>query len=882
MAGILVWAAVWGLYGTALSQTPSGAHQHAVKRQVPLTNARLTNVDTWTCSSGDGKWSNPNNWDSGLPTDTSDVTITNACPSLMDESFGINNLIINMGSRVEMPDGVTLNIDGDSITDNGQLFLNNSGGSVTELFIVGASVTLSGNGSLTMSNSNNNSITGNTGNAFINYLPSTPGSPGIQGAGNIGEGQLTLQNYGTINANVNASDKALTIQPGSGGMTNAGILETTNGTLVLKNGTFQNQSGSIETNGGSVILDHPIIIGGTLSTNGGVITPGGSSGVASLQNLTLAFPCQYQVGPKGVTYLVGTIANDGLISLKGISGSRAYLATNSTTTVNGNGTVVFNGPYNGIEGTGTFVNGYQMTVQGTGGTVNVTTFNNQGKVIATTSNDPVIIQCGSGTGACTNSGMIEGEGGGTVNVACTGGSGCMIDNTGGMISAATLNGGITAVSGTFAGTVEGVNATLNGVTISPSATFLINSGDSTTLTGSLNNSGVVDMTAPMNCTPCSNATAVISGTVNNTGAGTWDLKSVPGFTTVITGTGGQSRVPASAGDTLNNSSTIQGTGIIGNNSMNLVNTGKGVINANSSLPLTMSMGPGNSFTNQGLLTVAAIGGQSPSLLTITGPFKNFNSATGTLTGGGYNISGTLQFDNANIVTNAAQIALAGQIVNQNNVNALLNFANNTGSLTLLPPTFQNLTTSGTFTNSGKFTVSKGSAFTVGGSNGNYNQSGGTTTVDGTLAVPTGLANITGGTLQGAGTFSGNVSVGNASGAAATFIIGDSIKKAGAISITNNYTQLATGVMDVQLGGLKAGSQYSQVNITGTASLNGTLNINPLVKTIPPLGTTFTILSAPSGVSGTFSTVNGTKINASEHFQVNYNPTSVDLAVVSGP
>jgi hypothetical protein len=74
------------------------------------------------------------------------------------------------------------------------------------------------------------------------------------------------------------------------------------------------------------------------------------------------------------------------------------------------------------------------------------------------------------------------------------------------------------------------------------------------------------------------------------------------------------------------------------------------------------------------------------------------------------------------------------------------------------------------------------------------------------------------------------------------LIGDGIKKAGAISISDTYTQLATGVMDVQLGGLKAGSQYSQVNITGTATLSGTLNINPLVRTIPPLGTTFTILT----------------------------------------
>jgi len=77
-------------------------------------------------------------------------------------------------------------------------------------------------------------------------------------------------------------------------------------------------------------------------------------------------------------------------------------------------------------------------------------------------------------------------------------------------------------------------------------------------------------------------------------------------------------------------------------------------------------------------------------------------------------------------------------------------------------------------------------------------------------------------------------------------------------------------------------QYSQLNITGTATLAGTLNINPLVKAIPPLGTSFTIINAQTGVSGTFATVNGTHINANEHFQVNYNPTSVVLTVVAGP
>jgi hypothetical protein len=114
---------------------------------------------------------------------------------------------------------------------------------------------------------------------------------------------------------------------------------------------------------------------------------------------------------------------------------------------------------------------------------------------------------------------------------------------------------------------------------------------------------------------------------------------------------------------------------------------------------------------------------------------------------------------------------------------------------------------------------------IGSSSTNYNQTGGTTTVDGTLTVPAGgLAAITGGTLQGAGSVNGNVSVGNASGSAAAFIIGDSVKAPSSVSLANDYTQLATGIMDVQIGGTNPGSQYSQLSVTGPVNLAGTLNI----------------------------------------------------------
>jgi hypothetical protein len=42
-----------------------------------------------------------------------------------------------------------------------------------------------------------------------------------------------------------------------------------------------------------------------------------------------------------------------------------------------------------------------------------------------------------------------------------------------------------------------------------------------------------------------------------------------------------------------------------------------------------------------------------------------------------------------------------------------------------------------------------------------------------------------------------------------------------------------------------------------------------------------MLNAPSGITGTFSPVNGTVINSNEHFAVNFDSKSVVLAVESG-
>jgi hypothetical protein len=202
----------------------------------------------------------------------------------------------------------------------------------------------------------------------------------------------------------------------------------------------------------------------------------------------------------------------------------------------------------------------------------------------------------------------------------------------------------------------------------------------------------------------------------------------------------------------------------------------------------------------------------------------------------------------------------GQILNSSTLaNALVSLSSNNtkGILTLKGGAL--LTTSTGFVNGGKTTVNSGTSLTVGSS---YTQSASTTTVDGTLTAPTGLT-VKGGTLQGKGTIAAATTV-----TAGTVIAGDSTTKPGILTVTGSYTQSTTAPkLDVAIGGTTIGTQYSQLSVSNGIALDGVLNIKLINSFIPAIGSTFTILKG-TAVSGTFSTVNGTSINSSEHFQVN--------------
>ncbi|MCK4342739.1 MAG: PKD domain-containing protein [Phycisphaerae bacterium] len=150
---------------------------------------------------------------------------------------------------------------------------------------------------------------------------------------------------------------------------------------------------------------------------------------------------------------------------------------------------------------------------------------------------------------------------------------------------------------------------------------------------------------------------------------------------------------------------------------------------------------------------------------------------------------------------------------------------------------------------------------------------GTLTLDGgTVTIGSGPAETTpdrtrvysDGTLAGSGTLTGNVvSDGTAAPGGST----------GILTLVGGFTQSALGVLSIEIGGTTPGSEYDILDVTGTASLDGQLDVELINGFVPEVGQQFTILTAGS-VTGEFLTVTGQGC-----FSVTYNTNDVTLTAL---
>lgn len=151
-------------------------------------------------------------------------------------------------------------------------------------------------------------------------------------------------------------------------------------------------------------------------------------------------------------------------------------------------------------------------------------------------------------------------------------------------------------------------------------------------------------------------------------------------------------------------------------------------------------------------------------------------------------------------------------------------------------------------------------------------SGSTTLGPGSIAAPNYSFDIIGGVLQGAGSVVGDVQ--NAAqvapgGASAT----------GAITITGNYTQSSGGDLAIEIGGA---ASYDKLTVTGTATLDGTLDVTLINGFTPNNGDVFPILGFAAR-SGDFAVKNLPTFNGTHgSFTANYTPTELDLIAVVTP
>lgn len=182
-----------------------------------------------------------------------------------------------------------------------------------------------------------------------------------------------------------------------------------------------------------------------------------------------------------------------------------------------------------------------------------------------------------------------------------------------------------------------------------------------------------------------------------------------------------------------------------------------------------------------------------------------------------NNSGTL--NNYGTLSNSRTLKNAGTLVN--NSGAALN-------------------NSGHLDNSGTMKLLEDSVTT---GMGTYTQTAGQTINNGTFTQA--LVDIQGGSLSGNGTINGAVNLAGT----ATLSPGNS---PGMMTINGSYTQGKGAILEVELGS----ASFDILNITGTASLDGILQVVLYDDYIPANGASYSFMTASDGIMGDFDSIRG--------------------------
>ncbi|WP_128971356.1 beta strand repeat-containing protein [Bradyrhizobium tropiciagri] len=199
-----------------------------------------------------------------------DLTATNF-------EFDVTPTVENPGA-ITIGDGAMLPLSG-IIHNTGTIELHGSGDD-TLLQLIQTGITLNGGGQVVLSDDDHNVIAGTASNVTFDNVDNV-----ISGAGQIGQGRLTLSNEGIIDG---TGTHALVIDTGANVITNAGTLEATGtGGLVLASAVAN--SGLIWANGSTVTAEGEVTgSGNALISGAGTIEFGSASAAGVTFDTTAA------------------------------------------------------------------------------------------------------------------------------------------------------------------------------------------------------------------------------------------------------------------------------------------------------------------------------------------------------------------------------------------------------------------------------------------------------------------------------------------------------------------------------------------------------------------------------------------------------------------
>ena len=833
--------------------------------------------------------------------------------------------------------GVAVEANGQSgvitgtLTNNGTWSLNATN-AATDLDCFDAA-TLSGSGTIVLSNSVNNRIL--TNNTVCTNATT------IHGAGQLLANTGGMRNQGTITAD---QMTPLTIQPNGKGFTNAALVQAQNGgTLVLLTNTFTNTNAIIKALDASQVTINDAIVseGQLVSTGSGKIEVLGGTVLKNVTN-----NAAIEEGNGASASIMGTLTNNSAWSMNGTNANTDFDCV-GTATIAGNGTIFMDDSISNriltdntvcTNGVGHTIRGAGQLLADTGGMIN------NGTVLADLPSGLVIFPNGKGV---INAGSLRAASGGTLTLFSGG-----FDNSSGVIEAAdstvtidhaTVTGGqitsngsgvvnlvfptLVAVTSTAAmQQLNGNGAIVNG-TIVNNGTWSMNAGAANTdldcnQGATLSGSGSIAMSNSVNNRILTDNTVCIhaaghtihgagqllanTGGMQNAGLISADQPSIlsifpngKGFTNTatlqatnggtlllqsgtFTNTGGLIRALDMSTVRVNAAALVDGT---------MTSSGSGAISveAGSTFKNVTNAGAAAQANGQGAIITGTLTNNGTWALNATNASTDLDcNQSATLAGSGSIVlsnspNNRILTDNT-VCTNATTIRGAGQLLAD--TGGMLNqgtiVADQATALTIFPngKGFTNQGTlramgSGGLSISGDPVTNAGTVLVDAGStlsrNGTYTQTAGTTTVNGTLTA-TGPVDIQSGVLQGTGTVNANVSnAGQVNPGTGT--------SAGLLTINGTYAQTAGGAFNVEIGGPAAGTDYDRLVVSGAATLTGTINISLTNNFRPTLGSTFTILTFGSR-AGDFTTYNGLTQSNGVVFSKIINSTSLVLTVIS--